>query len=214
MTIGSHSHAWSHSTHRCVHCGIYAAGTSQDGNHSEDHQHPEYVTPTDPTPRARTGALAEDLLTQGAVTINEEDLVWLLKHTLAGVGHLDLGETEAAVDNRVREIAAKSGIWLSKGEENIGGPVPMSKVYIVMEIGCTECSHPSELLLVTTDIDEAKAAWHRRMSQMSTSYQPPFERQTDSDEEWPANAVAYYAEGSWAFAVYEYDLDDWLKVGK
>lgn len=54
MPIGSHSHAWSHSTHRCVHCGIYAAlGALHTMPPAHEHQ-------------------------VDTVTIARDDLVWLL----------------------------------------------------------------------------------------------------------------------------------------
>lgn len=84
---GTHSHAWSHSTHRCVHCGIYAAGTSQDGNHGEDHQHIA-------DPPADT------------VTIRRDDLIWLLGQTGP-----DIDTT------RAWRIATEAGIDISELDE-------------------------------------------------------------------------------------------------
>jgi hypothetical protein len=60
----------------------------------------------------------------------------------------------------------------------------------MVEIGCLDCSQPSEVVMVTDDLNLVKTEWDRRLADWTEP--PPFghQRSDQAMTGWPANAIS------------------------
>jgi hypothetical protein len=89
--------------------------------------------------------------------------------------------------------------------------------YVFMEIGCTDCALPSEVLMVTEDIGTVGAAWDAKYDEIAAAYRErrpndplggqhlrvPFgAHQFRVVDNWPKNVISLDSGGEGALVVY------------
>lgn len=72
--------------------------------------------------------------------------------------------------------------------------------YVFVAVGCRECGDPSELVMVTHDLEAVRSRWDEYTERNGRP--APFEVRNWDYEPWPSNVVALETGGSYAWVVY------------
>lgn len=74
----------------------------------------------------------------------------------------------------------------------------MAEVFVFVDVGCLECSLPSEIVAVSPDLEVIQAEWAKRLKGATWT----IDYRASHNDEWPENVVALKIDSQSAYVVY------------